>query len=358
MSEQMELDEVREQGLAAIAGARTLDELNAVKAEVFGKRSPLTALQRALGGMDEQRRRELGQRVNAVRDELAAAEAERRRALTDERDRVVLAAEAVDVTLPPRTPKRGSLHPVMETMEAMVDVLVGLGYEVVGGPEVESDWFNFTALNIPPDHPARSLWDTIYVHDLDAGGNAVAPGPDGRTTTLLRTHTSPVQARVMLERPPPVFVAVPGRTFRSDTPDATHLPVFHQIEGLAVAEGLTFADLRGTLAEFCRGLLGPESKVRMRPSYFPFTEPSAEFDAWYVPPEDPSRGGGEAEGRWIELGGCGMVNPNVFRAVGYDPEAVSGFAFGFGVERMAMLRHGISDLRLFIENDLRFLSAF
>ena len=358
MSTERDVAQAREQGLAALGAAATIDDLNAAKAEVFGKKSPLSALQRALGGMDEDARRTAGQLINALREDLSAAEADRRRVLTEERDRVVLAAEAVDVTLPPRTAKRGSLHPVMETMEAMVDVLVGLGYEVLGGPEVESDWFNFTALNIPPDHPARSLWDTIYVHDLVPGGGTRGADESGQTSTLLRTHTSPVQARVMLERPAPVFVAVPGRTFRMDTPDATHLPVFHQIEGLAVAEGLTFADLRGTLAEFCRGLLGPESKVRMRPSYFPFTEPSAEFDAWYVPPGEPSRSGGEAEGRWIELGGCGMVNPNVFRAVGYDPEQVSGFAFGFGVERMAMLRHGITDLRLFIENDLRFLSAF
>lgn len=350
MGTAIDLDAVRAQGIAALEAAQSLDELNEAKAVVFGKKSALSALQRELGGREQDARRELGQRVNALREALAAAESERRRVLTEERDRVVLGAERVDVTLPPRVPRRGSLHPVVETMEAMADALIGLGYEVVGGPEVESDWFNFDALNMPPNHPARSLWDTIYVHDLVPGGGTRAPTDGDQTATLLRTHTSPVQARTMLQRPAPVFVAVPGRTFRSDTPDATHLPVFHQIEGLAVAEGLSFADLRGTLAAFCRALLGPDTTIRLRPSYFPFTEPSAEVDAWYVPP------GGE--GRWIELLGCGMVNPNVFRAVGYDPEQVQGFAFGIGVERMAMLRHGIADLRLFIENDLRFLSAF
>ena len=359
MGTAIDLDAVGAQGVAALQAAQTLDELNQAKAEVFGKKSALSALQRELGGLDEDARRELGQRVNALRETLTSAEAERRRVLTEERDRVVLGAERIDVTLPTRVPMRGSLHPVVETMEAMVDALIGLGYEVIGGPEVESDWFNFDALNMPPNHPARSLWDTIYVHDLlppssagglGSGGGTRPPADGDQTATLLRTHTSPVQARTMLQRPAPVFVAVPGRTFRSDTPDATHLPVFHQIEGLAVAEGLSFADLRGTLAAFCRALLGPDTTIRLRPSYFPFTEPSAEVDAWYVPP------GGE--GRWIELLGCGMVNPNVFRAVGYDPEQVRGFAFGIGVERMAMLRHGIGDLRLFIENDLRFLSAF
>lgn len=345
----MTLDDILAAGRDALSGADSLEALDAAKAGYLGKRSALMDIQRRLGALDEEERRATGARVNEVRTLLQELEADRRAQLEAARDATVLAVERLDVTLPPRTPRRGSLHPVLETMEAMIDVLVGLGYEVVTGPEVESDWFNFTALNMPPDHPARSLWDTIYVHDLLPGGGT--RGSDGGvTSTLLRTHTSPVQARVMLDRPPPVFVAVPGRTYRSDTPDATHLPVFHQIEGLAVAEGLSFADLRGTLAEFCRGLLGRESKVRMRPSYFPFTEPSAEFDAWYTPPGQ--------EGRWIELGGCGMVNPNVFRAVGYDPEEVAGFAFGFGIERMAMLRHGIADLRLFIENDLRFLSAF
>ncbi|MBA2529626.1 MAG: phenylalanine--tRNA ligase subunit alpha, partial [Euzebyales bacterium] len=270
---------------------------------------------------------------------LNAAEQRRRATLEDDRDRVVLAAEAVDVSLPPRTPARGGLHPVAETMEAMVDVLAGLGYTAVSGPEVESDWFNFQAMNIPVDHPARGMHDTIYVEPLRP------EDPPG--SVLLRTHTSPMQMRAMLAQPPPVFIAVPGRTYRQETPDATHLPVFHQMECLAVDEELSFAHLRGTLAELCRGLFGPDTRIRMRPDYYPFTEPSADVDAW-VP----------AVGAWVELLGSGMVHPNVLRMAGYDPEQVSGFAFGMGVERVAMLRHGITDLRLFTENDLRFLSSF
>jgi phenylalanyl-tRNA synthetase alpha chain len=335
----VDLDAALADGLAALRAAATLDELDAAKTEHLGKRSPLALAQRSLGGLDPQARRELGARVNALRAGLLEAEAARRAALEDERDRIGMAAEAVDVTLPPRTPRRGSLHPVVETMEAMVDAFVALGFEAVTGPEVESDWFNFEALNMPPDHPARSLWDTIYVEPL-------APSA-GAGSTLLRTHTSPVQARTMLTQAPPVYIVVPGRTYRQDTPDATHLPVFHQIEGLAVDTDLSFADLRGTLAEFFRALFGPDARIRMRPDHFPFTEPSCEVDA-YVP----------QLGRWVELLGAGMVHPNVLAAVGYDPDRVQGFAFGMGVERFAMLRHGIDDLRLFIENDLRFLSAF
>ena len=338
------LNDLRDAAVAAITAATTLDELDAARNRWWGKKGELGQVQRALGGLDADARRAVGAQVNALRETLVAADAERRAALEAERDRVALAAEAIDVTLPPRVPPRGRLHPVVETMDAMVDAFTRLGYTVATGPEVESDWFNFEALNMPADHPARSLWDTLYVEDL--------PGsPPG--STVLRTHTSPVQARTMLAQPPPVYVVAPGRVYRQDTPDATHLPVFHQIEGLAVDEGLSFGDLRGTLAEFCRQVLGSEAKVRLRPDYFPFTEPSCEVDV-YVP----------WTGRWMELLGAGMVNPNVYRAVtsagavGYDPELVSGFAFGMGVERFAMLRHGVDDLRLFIENDLRFLRSF
>jgi phenylalanyl-tRNA synthetase alpha chain len=342
MSDTVDLDRLREEALAALAAAASLEELDAARGAVLGTRGTLPGVPRRVGGPPPARRRALGAAVNAARAALAQAEAARRAELEAERDRVQLAAEAVDVTLPPRTPRRGSLHPVHETMEAMVDALVGLGFTAVTGPEVESDWFNFEALNMPPDHPARTLFDTIYVESLVP--DAPARG-DGTTGVLLRTHTSPVQARTMLARPPPVYVAVPGRTYRQDTPDATHLPVFHQIEGLAVDVGLSFADLRGTLAAFARALLGPGTRIRLRPSYFPFTEPSCEVDA--------SRGEG-----WLELLGAGMVHPEVLAKSGYDPERVQGFAFGIGVDRLAMLRHGIADLRLFVDNDLRFLSAF
>ncbi|CAN5853430.1 phenylalanine--tRNA ligase subunit alpha [soil metagenome] len=329
------LDEGRER----FAAAPNLDELDAVKASLVGRRGALTAVQRTLRKLDERQRRDLGARINAVRAALAELEEQRRAVLTDERDRVVLAAEAVDVTLPARTPRRGSLHPVHETIEAMVDVMAHLGFTAVEGPEVETDWFNFQAMNIPVDHPARGMHDTIYVQP---------PNPaDPPGSVLLRTHTSPMQTRIMLAQGPPVYIAVPGRTYRQETADATHLPVFHQMECLAVDEGLSFADLRGTLAELCRGLFGPGARIRMRPDHYPFTEPSADVDAW-VP----------AVGDWLELLGSGMVHPNVLRMAGYDPEQVSGFAFGMGVERVAMLRHGIDDLRLFADNDLRFLSSF
>lgn len=334
-----DLDELQAQALKAYAAATTLEELEAAKNDVVGRRGTLTAVQRSLGQLDEEERRRVGAAVNAARATLTAAEAERRRVLEDERDRVVLAAEAVDVTLPPRTPRRGSLHPVMEAMESMVDAMLGLGFTAVTGPEVETDWFNFQAMNIPEDHPARGMHDTIYVDSLSP---ADPPG-----SLLLRTHTSPMQTRTMLNQPPPVFIAVPGRVYRQETPDATHLPVFHQMECLAVAEGLSFADLRGTLTQLCRGLFGPDTRIRMRPDHYPFTEPSADVDAW-VP----------SVGDWVELLGAGMVHPNVLRMGGYDPEQVSGFAFGMGVERVAMLRYGVSDLRLFVENDVRFLSAF
>ena len=348
-----DLDRIHDEGRAAIAAAGTLEELDAARAAFLGKKGAVTLVQRDLGRLDLDDRRRVGARLNEVRAALQDAEGARRAELEAERDRVVLAAEAVDVTLPPRTPKHGSLHPIHETMEALVDVFVGLGFTAVTGPEVESDWFNFEALNIPPDHPARSLHDTIYVHPLGggaAGGDAAGHDAWSGSGVLLRTHTSPVQARTMLAQPPPVYVVVPGRTYRQDTPDATHLPVFHQIEGLAVDTDLSFADLRGTLAEFARALFGPRTKVRLRPSYFPFTEPSCELDAFMAT--------GDGGGRWIELLGAGMVHPNVLRHVGYDPEEVRGFAWGMGVERVAMLRHGITDLRLFAENDLRFLGAF
>ena len=332
-------DHIRVEGLARFAAAETLEELDAARTATLGKRSELTDLQRSLGSMDADRRRELGAQVNAVRAALTEAEAARRAELEAERDRVTLAAEAVDVTLPPRVPERGSLHPVNETMELLTDVLVGLGYRIVEGPEVETDWHNFDALNAPPDHPARSLQDTIYVERLDE-----SPRTDGITGVLLRPQTSPMQIRTMLAEEPPIYVAVPGRVYRADTADATHLPMFHQIEGLAIDTDLSFADLKGSLVVAARALLGDEVRLRFRPHYFPFTEPSCELDAWY----------GD---RWMELLGAGMVHPTVLRNGGLDPEEVRGFAWGMGVDRMAMLRHGITDLRLLVENDLRFLAS-
>ena len=335
------LDEARQDAADAFAEAGNLEQLDQAKAAHLGKRSALTGVQRQLGGLEPDQRREVGAEVNAVRAELSEAEAARRAVLTEERDRVVLAAEAIDVTLPPRVPTTGGLHPIFETMEAMLDVLVGLGYRVAEGPEVETEWFNFDALNTPPDHPARSLQDTIYVHRLD-GSRHVAE--DGSTGILLRPQTSPMQMRSMLAQDPPLYVAIPGRVFRADTADATHLPLFHQIEGLAVDTGLSFADLKGSLIVAAKALLGADVPLRLRPHYFPFTEPSCELDAWHG-------------GRWMELLGAGMVHPNVLRAGGYDPDRVSGFAWGMGTDRMAMLRHQITDIRAFVENDARFLAS-
>jgi phenylalanyl-tRNA synthetase alpha chain len=389
-----ELDRARSEGVAALEAAASLDELDAARTAHLGKKSPLALVQRTLGGLDPDERKAVGAQVNAVREALLAAESARRAVLEDERDRVQLAAEAIDVTLPPRVPARGTLHPVQETMEAMLDVLVGLGYRVAEGPQVESDWFNFDALNTPADHPARSLQDTIYVHPpgasagpgadergprsasgasagpgsgergpRSASGASAGPGSDERgprsasgasagpgadelseTGLLLRTQTSPMQIRTMLSTPPPLYVAIPGRVFRADTMDATHLPMFHQIEGLAVDTDLSFADLKGSLVVAARALLGDDIELRFRPHFFPFTEPSCELDVLF-------------EGRWMELLGAGMVHPEVLRAGGLDPEVHRGFAWGMGVDRMAMLRHGISDLRLLVENDLRFLSS-
>ena len=336
-----DVERLKDEALAAIREAGDLDALDAVRSAHLGKKSPLGQVQRTLGELEPDQRRALGQAINAAREALAEAEAERRAELEAERDRTQLVAEAVDVTLPPRVPAQGTLHPVLETMEAMLDVLTGLGYRVVEGPEVETDWHNFDALNTPADHPARSLQDTIYVHPTE-GRAQIAE--DGSTGILLRTQTSPMQVRAMQAEEPPLYIAVPGRVFRADTPDATHLPMFHQIEGLAVDRDLSFADLKGSLVVAARALLGEDVRLRFRPHYFPFTEPSCELDAWYG-------------GQWMELLGAGMVHPNVLRAGGLDPDAYRGFAWGMGVDRLAMLRHDIDDLRLFVENDLRFLSS-
>ncbi len=342
MSAPLDIDHLLAEALPAIARARTLDDLAETESELVGRRGTLALAQRSLGSLPLEQRREVGQRLNAVRTEVSEALAARRAELELERDQVVLAREAIDVTLPPRTPRRGSPHPLRETMDTIVDVFTGLGYRLVDGPEVESDWYNFDALNTPMDHPARQLRDTIYVRPLSAD---TPSREDGTTGILLRTETSPVQVRTMLSQPPPLYIISAGRVYRQDTPDATHLPAFHQIEGLAIDEGLSMADLRGTLAEFVKAMFGEQTKVRFRPHHFPFTEPSAEMDAFY-------------NGRWMELLGAGMVHPEVLRHSGYDPEKVQGFAFGMGLERIAMLRHSVTDIRLFAEHDLRFLAAF
>jgi len=330
----VEVGRLEADALARIAAAATADELRAAEAEVLGKRSPLTNLRRRLGALDDDGRRTVGKVVNAAGETVKTAAVERRAVLDASRRAQQLLDERLDLTevLPGRGP--GHLHLATQAIEELEDVFVGMGFTVAEGPEVESDWHNFGALNFPLGHPARDMYDTLYVNFGDPG------------TTLLRTHTSPVQVRVMSGNPPPYYSVMPGRVFRSDTADATHMPVFHQIEGLVVDRDITFADLAGTIDAFTKAYFGGGFTSRLRPSYFPFTEPSAEFDIQ------------RPDGTWLELGGCGMVHPNVLTNCGLDPDEWQGFAFGFGIDRLAIARHGVDDLRDLFTNDIRFLTQF
>ncbi|MGH9278214.1 MAG: phenylalanine--tRNA ligase subunit alpha [Acidimicrobiales bacterium] len=331
--------------LDRVHAARSLDELTAAEQEVLGRRSAIAAARQALGSLPVEERKDVGRAVNDARGRLQAAVAERRAALEAEDRRRRLDAERMDLTEITGGLSRGHLHLVSQAREALEDIFVGMGYAVAEGPEAETDWYNFEALNMPPGHPARSMWDTLY---LKLG----AP-----ESTLLRTHTSPVQIRVMQSQPPPIYTVAPGRCYRRDTPDARHLPVFHQIEGLVVDRGISFGDLAGTIEAFTGAYFGPAIHSRLRPSFFPFTEPSAEFEVTCIFCEGAGCRVCSKTG-WIELGGCGMVDPNVFEAVGIDPEEWQGFAFGFGIDRCAMMRHNVDDLRHFITNDIRFLRQF
>ncbi|WP_028927398.1 phenylalanine--tRNA ligase subunit alpha [Pseudonocardia acaciae] len=325
----------------AFTEAADLHALTAVKSAHLGDRSPVLSARREIGALPPQARAEAGKRVNEALQSVQKAFEARRAKLEEERDARVLADERVDVTLPWDRVARGARHPVTQISERIADVFVGMGWEVAEGPEVETGWFNFDALNFGKDHPARAMQDTFYV---DSGR------PEEDSELVLRTHTSPVQVRALLERPLPVYVVCPGRCYRTDEPDATHSPAFHQVEGLAVDEGITMAHLKGTLDAFARAMFGQTSKTRLRPSYFPFTEPSAEVDVWF-----PEKKGGAG---WIEWGGCGMVNPNVLRACGVDPVRYTGFAFGMGLERTLMFRNGLPDMRDMVEGDVRFTAAF
>jgi phenylalanyl-tRNA synthetase alpha chain len=338
-------DEVRgyaSAAVAAAAAATSLDELKQARLEHAGDRSPIALANREIGALPPAARAEAGKRVGAARGEINRAFAARQAELEAERDARVLVEESVDVTLATDRRLRGARHPIETTQERIADTFVAMGWEVAEGPEVEAEWFNFDVLNFGPDHPARQMQDTFFVDPPENG-------------LVLRTHTSPVQARALLERTPPVYVVCPGKVFRTDELDATHTPVFHQVEGLAVDEGLTMAHLKGTLDHFVATLFGPDSTTRLRPAFFPFTEPSAEIDLRCF-----ICGGKDADCRacrgtgWIEWGGCGMVNPNVLRACGVDPERYTGFAFGVGVERALMFRNGVEDVRDMVEGDVRF----
>jgi phenylalanyl-tRNA synthetase alpha chain len=335
------VQDVLERALAEVAGARSTSELEQLRVRVLGRSGQLTALLRSLSSIPAAERPRVGEQANRAKAELEAAIAARLEALKSEEHRRTLAVDRPDLTLPGRRPQPGPVHPITRVTEEIIEVFEGLGFSVAEGPEVESDYYNFAALNFPPDHPARDMQDTFHI------------GPD----TLLRTHTSPVQIRAMKAQRPPVRIICLGKVYRRDILDATHSPMFHQVEGLAVDRHITMADLKATLQLFAREMFGPQSAVRFRPSFFPFTEPSAEVDVRCF------KCGGDGcrfckDSGWLEILGSGMVHPNVLRNVGYDPEEVTGWAFGMGIDRVALLKYEIDDIRLFFDNDLRFLQQF
>jgi phenylalanyl-tRNA synthetase alpha chain len=348
-----ELDEIKTAALREIAEATDLGELEVVRVRYLGKKGRLTVVLRGLGALGPEERPIVGKLSNEVRARLEETLASRASELGQSALDAKLAADAVDVTLPGRVHLPGHAHLISQITTQIVDAFLGLGYRVAEGPEVELDYYNFTALNHPAEHPARAATDTFYVRDL----SGEVPSGGGESDVLLRTHTSPVQVRVLEHQQPPVYIICPGQVYRRDIADPSHLPQFTQIEGLAVDEGITLGDLKGTLDHFVREIFGPERRTRFRPHFFPFTEPSAEVDV--------SCGICAGSGcrfckgtGWLEILGCGMVDPNVFGYVGIDPERYTGFAFGLGVERIAALKYDIPDLRMLLEGDMRFVRQF
>jgi phenylalanyl-tRNA synthetase alpha chain len=337
-----EINAVEAGAMARLADVGSLDQLRVIESDLLGRRAALTAMKKRLGGLDPDDRRLVGQTLNTTRSAVESAISDRRAELERRERRERLEAERLDLTEHRPVARRGRQHVVSRSRDRLEDVFTGMGFTVAEGPEVETDWYNFEALNIPASHPARGMWDTLYVELGEPG------------STLLRTHTSPVQIRVMQAGEPPFRSVMPGRVYRRDTADASHMPVFHQIEGLVVDRGISFADLAGTLEAFTTAYFGGSIHSRLRPSYFPFTEPSAEYDINCLFCQGSGcRTCGQTG--WLELGGCGMVHPNVFRAVGLDAEAWTGFAFGFGIDRLALMRHGVDDIRELYTNDVRFL---
>ena len=327
------------EGLSSISSSSSSDDLRTLMSALTGKKGAIATVKGSLGKVaDIEARKELGQAVNEALNALQQAADGRSRELRTGEFATQIQADRVDMTelamSAQASQRRGRMHLVTQATERLEDVFIGLGFQIAEGPEVETDFYNFEALNMPPSHPARSMWDTLFVESDEPG------------SVVLRTHTSPVQIRVMQEWPPPIYAIMPGRVFRKETPDATHMPVFHQIEGLVIDRGITFADLAGTIESFTKAFFGEGFTSRLRPSYFPFTEPSAEFDIR------------RPDGSWIELGGCGMVHPHVLRAGGLDPNEWSGFAFGFGIDRMAKERHGVNDIRDMYSDDIRFTEQF
>ncbi len=339
-----ELDTELARGRDAFAHAASLDELDAAQVAILGRKAPFSQLQKSLGGLAEDDRRTVGARANKVRAELTGALDARRETLQADADAALLEADRVDLTLPGRRPRPGSLHPMTLVEREVVGVFTSLGFRVVEGPEIEDDWHNFEALNIPPDHPARTMKDSLYV--------AIPGHPE----LLLRTETSAAQIRTMQSQPPPVYIVSPGRVYRRETADATHLPVFHQVECLVVDEGITFAHLKGTLEAMAQALFGAERRIRLSPAYFPFVEPGAQVDvSCFLCGGVGCRVCGNG---WIELLGSGMVHPQVLENCGYDSDRYTGFAFGVGVERIALLRYAIPDMRMLVDGDVRFLEQF
>ncbi|MBZ8177192.1 phenylalanine--tRNA ligase subunit alpha [Corynebacterium poyangense] len=331
------LNEAANAAIEAFSAAQNLDELAERRREHLGDSAVIPQARRFLGQLPKDKRKDAGRLVNMARGRVEKHFAQIKAELEEKRNLEVLRSERVDVTIPTVVSQLGALHPITTLGEQIADIFIGMGWEIVEGPEVEAEYFNFDALNFLPDHPARTLQDTFHIGE---------PG----SNQVLRTHTSPVQLRAMLDRDLPLYVACPGRVFRTDELDATHTPVFHQIEGLAIDKGLTMAHLKGTLDHLAKTLFGPETTTRMRTNYFPFTEPSAEVDVWF-----PNKKGGAG---WIEWGGCGMVNPNVLKAAGINSEEYSGFAFGMGLERTLQFRNGLSDMRDMVEGDVRFTLPF
>ncbi len=347
-----QLNAMRDEALERIGGAQDLEALDAVRVEYLGKKGSLTAVLRGLGQVPDDERPAVGKAANEVRAALEEAIREREERLSAAALEAKVAADAVDVTLPGRRRAPGREHLINMIMREITEIFIGLGYEVAEGPEAELEYYNFTALNHPPAHPARAATDTFYLEDPTG-----APDAEGRSDVLLRTHTSPVQIRTMEKKQPPLYVISPGRVYRRDIADPSHLPQFHQVEGLVVDKDITFGDLKGTLDYFCKEMFGHDRKTRFRPHFFPFTEPSAEVDVSC----GICKGAGcrfcKGTG-WQEILGCGMVDPNVFGYVGIDPEEYTGFAFGMGAERIAALKYDIPDLRMLVEGDMRFLRQF
>jgi phenylalanyl-tRNA synthetase alpha chain len=356
--EPAEIERATSAALDAIAAATTLDELKEARLAHYADRAPLFLARAEIGALPPEAKADAGRRVGAAINNVKTALAARQEQLEAERDEQVLVTERVDVTLPYDRQPVGARHPVGMLADKLADVFVAMGYEVAEGPEVEAEWYNFDALNIPPDHPAREMQDTLFV---SAGDGAPA---GTRSGVVLRTHTSPVQIRSLLTRPLPLYVVSPGKVYRNEALDATHLPVFYQIEGLAVDEGLTMADMRGAIQAFVDVLFGAGLRTRLRPDYFPFTEPSADVSMeCHVCRGESVKAGADPcricrSMGWIEIAGCGMVNPRVLVACGIDPDRYSGFAFGLGIERALMLAHGINEIRDTYDGDVRFSRAF